>query len=815
MESKVIATTFNQFIGETFLNYAMSVITDRALGDARDGLKPVHRRILQTMSEAKLWHTANYRKSARTVGTTMGLYHPHGDSSIYGGLVTLAQDFSMRYPLIDGHGNFGDLDYNPAAAMRYTEARLSIYGELMVENMGYNTCDYTKNFDETADEAVFLPTLFPNVIVNGATEGIAVGMASHMISHNLTETYNALIACIDAQMENKDISAEFLLKYMQGPDLPLGGKIVGRKGIFDYFSTGKGKLTIRSTYDTTTTKKETIITVSQLPYKVNKEKLVERIDELKDTKIKDIKTVEDNTDLKRIKIDIFLKRDANVKTVINKLCKYSDFEIAYTVNNNLLFDKQPIVASMPQVVNYFIEHAYRVVARKLTYQLDKLLRKRLHHETLLWVIENSETILPIVRESQSAESLYDVLSAYLEDVTKEQATIIEEVKMRQLSIASYEKYQRELLVINNEIERLEAILNDHTLLAKTTRDIFVEMRDKYGDSRRTEILPDEKCIDVEELIDEEDLIITYTTDNLIKSMLASDFRTTKRGAKGVGSGLNEDDSLLYLLSVSNKDSLFFFTSLGKCHIVKAYEVPKFGRTSKGRSIYNLLELQENERVVNVINMEKQNDKDCLVFATQKGIVKKLMISQLSSVRSTTKVITFKDDDELVSVNLANANQDFIMCTAQGYALKFNLEQVRATGRSSSGCTGIRFKNEKDCVVSAIPGSEEHKLLTITESGYGKITEFNALRLASRGGKGVICQNTNAGLLSCVLSVSKDITKLNEVIMATQNGQMICIHTDQIRKCGRNAKGVKLANVQSKDRIISASIKQSEVIDDAE
>ena len=811
MAEKIIKQELPVFMNRAFLNYAMSVITDRALADVVDGLKPIHRRVLYAMSVLSLWHNKEPQKSAKTVGLTISDFSPHGDSSAYGGLVTLAQTFSMRYPLIHGVGNFGNVDGEPAAAYRYTNCRLSPFGTLMLENIAKEACDMKDNFDSTRQEPVFLPTLFANVLCNGATEGIAVGMASKMVPHNLTEVYNALIACIDKQIKQEPIDTAFLMHYIKGPDFPLGGCVIGNKGIYDYFSTGRGKIIVRCKYEIEAKKDYESIVITEIPHKVNKLKMVERMESLLATQLKEVREVIDETDRSGIRIVIKLKKGVNTQTVIQKLCKYTDFQTSISVNNNLLFNGQPKVASMTEIVETFIEHAKRVVARKIVFDLNKIIDRLNYLNIMLWAISNSDELIPIIKASQSTDDLLDAIKAYAPDITPEQAKIVGGVRIRQLSAGNVSKFNEEVQMLTQQAEAYQAILSDEILLAKEVQKEFLSIKEKFGDNRRTEIMAAEKEIDIEDLMDEEEYILMYTTDHLIKTMSENEFRSTKRGAKGVSSGLNEDDTLKYMLSISNKDTLMFFTSSGRCHTLKAYTLPKMSRTSKGRSINNFLNLEENEIVLNIINVksnETPRDK-YLTFVTRNGLIKKLALTQLSSVRSVTKVMSFREDDILISVNLADEEQDFVICTANGIANRFSLSDVRPTGRTGLGVTGIKFKNEEDHVVDATPVEQNHKMFTITEKGYGKLSDFNSIKKARRGSKGVICQNTSTGKLVSMLSVGERENSINELIIATENGQMIRIPTEEIKESGRSAKGVKLANLESDDIIRAVSLKQSE------
>lgn len=816
MPETILRQDLPAFINRAFLNYAMSVITDRALADNRDGLKPVHRRIIQSMYHLGLSPNARYMKSARTVGDVMGKTHPHGDSSIYGAMVTLAQNFNMRYPLIDGQGNWGSVDGDPAAAMRYTESRLSRYGYLMVEEMNKDTFDTRDNFDSTMKEAVYLPTLFANNICNGATEGIAVGMASKMVPHNLTEVYNAFIASIDVLIAKQDITTKLLLTHIKGPDLPLGGQIIGTKGIYDYFETGRGKIVIRSKYEMVEKKSGTEIVITEIPFKVNKQVLVDRINDLTDTHLKEVKEAEDESDKKGMSIVIRLKKNVNTNTVIQKLCKYTDFEVNYSINNNLLFNGQPFVANMPYMVTHFIRHAQEVVFRKETHKLNKMVDRVNYLNIILWGIANSETIVPIVKSSDSTDDLLEALKEIAPDITSEQAKIIGDIRTRQYSAGNVQKYTEELNTLLTQIEVSQATLADEALLLEEVKKEFVLIKDKYGDKRRTEIIFDEKSeITVEDLLDDEELIMTYTTDHLIKTSPESDFRATRRGAKGVSSGVNDEESLKYMISISNKDTLMFFTSKGRCHTLKAFNIPKMSRTSKGRSIHNFLTLEEDEVILNIINVntkQKDHQEKCLVFVTRQGVIKKLDIDKLSSVRNVTKVITFKEDDMLINASLTNPSQEFVICTAYGIASRFDLSSVRASGRGAAGVTGIKFKIADDYVVDATPVEANHKMLTITETGYGKLSEFNVVRKCNRGSKGAVCHKVENSKLVAMISVEdiENDTTINEIIMATQAGQMIRIDANQIRECGRNAKGVKLVNLQEGDSIVAVSLKQSEV-----
>lgn len=808
MPENILKEDLPEFMGRSYINYALSVLVDRALPDVRDGLKPVHRAALYSMHELKMFHNMKgYKKGATPVGHALGYYYPHSDTSIYDATVALSQPFNMRYPLVLAHGNAGNLDGDPHAAMRYLELKLSHIGETLMDDFDKNVCDQQDNFDATKKWPTYFGTLIPNSIING-TEGIAVAMATKTVPHNLTEVYSALSMMIQKRIECEALTTADIMHHIKGPDFPLGANILGINGIASYIETGRGKIVMRASYDIETKKDRAFIIIKDLPYRVNRKKLMDRIEELMETKLKEIKSVEDDSskDVMNVRLILELKKEANIAIVINKLCKFTDFQCNWSVNNNYIINGIPKTCSLITTLNAFIDHSYDVVKRRISFDLNSNLERLEKLKLLLWTIENSTAVSEAIKMAADTYESLKLLSATL---TKEQADYISNIQLKQMSNSSRIRYEEELKNVTAIIKEQESILQDPTKIYEEVMAEYAALSRKFGDERRTQITTTESDIDSddEDLIDDEELVLMYSTDHLVKLVEEKELKQTRRGAKGIKSGLAEDDNMKYLLSLSNKDTVYFFTSTGRCHMVKGYNLPKVSRTARGRSINNFINLDADEQVISLMSESTSSEK-VLVLVTEKGLIKKLDFNNLTFRKNVTRVITFREDDHLVSANMMNPASDLAICTREGLAIAFSLEDLRATGKSAMGVTGIRFKKENDVVVDCTEILPDHQMLTITSLGFGKQTDFSSLRRISRGGKGSTCHNITkkTGVLISMLSIEES----DEVIFATSNGKLLRIDGASIRTSGRNASGVKLANLEADDYIISASLKKKEL-----
>lgn len=809
MPEKIIQTDIVSAVGRKYIDYAMSVIVSRALPDVRDGLKPVHRRILHSMNEGNNNHSGPYRKSARAVGDTMGKYHPHGDSSIYGAMVNLAQDFYTRYPLIDMHGNSGSLDGDPAAAMRYTESRLTRLSDAMLNDIDKDTVEMSNNFDDTLKEPKYLPTLLPNLLMNGC-EGIAVGMATKMPPHNLTEILDAVDYIIAEILENKEADPEEIMKIIKGPDFPLGALIIGRQGIRDAFATGKGRILMRSEYDIEESKNKTSLVITSIPYGVNKAVLVDKIDSLRKNGMTEIREVRDESNKIGIRVVVELKKDCNVQLVINKLLKQTPMQSYFNVNNTVLVDDKPCVVNLMQMLEHYIHHTMDVLKRRSQFELDKA-NARLHIvEGVLWAIqeETLDDVIHSIRSSKDLESAVASLRALSESLSEIQAKSIAEMRLRQLTRDNEERYLDEQAKLTDNIERLSSIVSDQFVLLTTLRAELSQLKARFGDERRTTILDEAGDIDEIDLIEEETLVVTYSTNGIIKTVEEKEYRSTRRGAKGVkGGDVKEDEAIKFMLTVNSKEDLLFFTTLGKCHVLKAYKIPKTSRTSRGKSINNYLGLDEGEQIVSMITADLNDKENSFALVTKNGLMKRLAFDDLSTRRSVTKVINFREDDMLIAVQVLKDNEHIIITTACGMSIRFKGEDVRAMGRGAAGVKGINLRKH-DYVVDAVKVEDNSTFLTVTKFGLGKRTLVSEYNCQTRGGKGVTTHKLNAqtGELVCANVVADE----DELFVATANGQIVRVDATSIRTCGRSTSGVRIVNLAEGDYIVSVSRNIKEV-----
>lgn len=787
----------------SYVNYAMSVIASRALPDARDGLKPVQRRILYAMIELNNGPDKPHRKCARIVGDTMGKYHPHGDSSIYGALVNLAQEWSTRYPLVDGHGNFGSVDGDGAAAMRYTEARLSKISMEMLSDINKDTVDFDPNFDETEKEPAILPARFPNLLVNGTT-GIAVGMATNIPPHNLRETIGAVVRIIDNKIEEKETTMEELLEIVKGPDFPTGAMILGTRGINEAYRTGRGKIKVRAVtgIETLPNGKNSII-VTELPYMVNKARLIEKIAELvRDKKIDGITMVRDESDREGMRICIELRRDVNANVILNQLYKHTQLQDTFGVIMLALVDGEPKVLSLPEALNVYLKHQEEVVTRRTRYDLNKAEERAHILKGLLIALDNIDEVIKIVRGSKTgAEAKEKLIERFgLDDV---QAQAIIDMRLRALTGLEREKIEQEYAELMQKIAEFKAILADEKLLLGVIRKEISEIADKYGDDRRTSIGFDEDDFTDEDLIPDELTVIAMTKLGYIKRMTIDNFKSQHRGGKGIkGMQTIEDDYIEELFMTKTHHHILFFTNKGRVYRIKGYEIPEASRTARGTAIINLLQLMPEEKVTAVITLKEFDDERYLFMITKSGIVKKTKVKEYMNIRKTGLIaMNLREDDELIEVKATNGDKDILLVTKYGMCIRFNERDVRSTGRASMGVIGMTLDDGDEIVAMQMSTQGEH-LLTVSENGYGKRTDMDEFKVQHRGGKGVKCYNIMEKTGNLV--GAKAVNPGQEIMIITNAGIIIRITVDDISILGRITSGVKLINMDTERDIHVAS-----------
>ena len=807
---KVHEVDLKKTMEESYIDYAMSVIASRALPDVRDGLKPVQRRVLFSMIELNNGPDKPHRKCARIVGDTMGKYHPHGDSSIYGALVNMAQDWSTRYPLVDGHGNFGSVDGDGAAAMRYTEARLSKISMEMLADINKNTVDFAPNFDETEKEPTVLPARYPNLLVNG-TSGIAVGMATNIPPHNLKEIIAAVVKIIDNIVEeNRDTEIEEILKIVKGPDFPTGATILGTRGIEEAYRTGRGKIRVRavSNIETLPNGKSQII-VTELPYLVNKARLIEKIADLvKEKKIDGITALNDHSSREGMRICIELRRDVNANVLLNKLYKHTQLQDTFGVIMLALVNNQPKVMNLMEILKHYLAHQEEVVTRRTQYDLNKA-RERAHIlEGLLKALDNIDEVIRIIRGSENTQVAKARLMERFE-LSDAQAQAIVDMRLRTLTGLEREKLEAEYKELMARIRRLEAILADRNLLLRVIREEILAISEKYGDERKTAIGFDEFDISMEDMIPNENTVITMTKLGYIKRMTVDNFRSQNRGGKGIkGMQTIEDDYIDELLMTTTHHYLMFFTNMGKVYRLKAYEIPEAGRTARGTAIINLLQLQAGEKITAVLSLKDYSQGQYLFMATKSGIVKKTPIQDYANVRKTgLAAISLKDDDELIEVKFTDNKKDIILVTKYGQCIRFKDTDVRSTGRVSMGVRGINL-SDGDEIIGMQLCSQGDYLLIVSEKGMGKRTSMSEFSVQNRGGNGVKCYKITdkTGNVVGVKAVNDD----NEVMMITTEGIIIRISCSDISILGRITSGFKLMNLDEKVSVASiAKVREKE------
>lgn len=790
----------------SFLNYAMSVIVSRALPDVRDGLKPVHRRILYGMHELGNTSDKPYKKSARIVGDVMGKYHPHGDSSIYDAMVRMAQDFSYRYMLVDGHGNFGSVDGDGAAAMRYTESRMSKITMEMLRDINKDTIDYQANYDGNEKEPIVLPARIPNLLLNGAS-GIAVGMATNIPPHQLGETIDAVIAL----SENPAITTEELMEIIPGPDFPTGGLILGRSGIRRAYETGRGSITVRAKaeIETKSNGKETII-VHEIPYQVNKARLIEKIAELvRDKKIDGITNLRDESDRRGMRIVIEVRKDANANVILNNLYKQTAMQSNFGVNMLALVNGQPKVLSLKEVLFHYLEHQKVVITRRTQFELRKAEDRAHILEGLRIALDHIDEIISIIRSSRSGDEARPVLMERF-SLTERQAQAILDMRLVRLSGLEREKIENEYQELQVLIAELKAILADESKVIEIIRTELIEIKERYNDKRRTEITAGGlEMIEDEDLIPREDSVITLTHNGYIKRLASNTYRSQKRGGRGVqGMGTHEDDFVEHLLFTSTHDTILFFTSKGKVYRAKGYEIPEFGRTAKGLPIINLLPLEKEEKVTAMIHVDEFKEDAYFIFTTKTGITKRTQLSQFANIRTSGLIaIHLHDDDDLISVRLTDGTKDVIIGTHDGMLIRFKEEEIRSMGRTASGVRGIKLR-EGDYVVGMEIVEPGQEILVVTEKGYGKRTPETEYRLQSRGGVGLkTIQITDKNGPMCAV---KTVDGSEDIMLITINGILIRMDVNDISIIGRSTQGVRLIRL-SEDELVAtvARVKKDE------
>ena len=794
----------------SYIDYAMSVIAARALPDVRDGLKPVQRRVLYSMIELNNGPDKPHRKCARIVGDTMGKYHPHGDSSIYGALVNMAQEWSTRYQLVDGHGNFGSVDGDGAAAMRYTEARLSKISMEMLADINKNTVDFAPNFDETEKEPVVLPSRYPNLLVNGTT-GIAVGMATNIPPHNLREVIAAVVKIIDNQIEHdRSTDIEELLEIVKGPDFPTGGKILGTLGINEAYRTGRGKIRVRAIADIEPMQNgKNRIIVSELPYMVNKARLIEKIAELvRDKKINGITDLRDESNRQGMRICIELRRDVNANVILNQLYKHTQMQDTFGVIMLALVNNEPKVLNLCEMLNNYLLHQKEVVTRRTEYDLNKAEERAHILQGLLIALDHIDEVIRIIRASKDTASAKQNLMERF-SLSERQAQAIVDMRLRALTGLEREKLEEEFAELQKKIEELKAILGDEKKLLLVIKEEIQIIADKFGDERRSEIGFDEFDISMEDLIPKSNVVITMTKLGYIKRMSVDNFRSQNRGGRGIkGMETIEDDYIEELLMTTSHHYLMFFTSTGRVYRLKVYEIPEASRTARGTAIINLLQLMPGEKITSVIPIATYEDHEYLFMATKKGIVKKTPLTDYSNVRKTgLAAISLREDDELIEVKVTDDTKEIFMVTKYGQCIRFSEKDVRQTGRTSIGVRGMNLISG-DEVVGMQLNSQGEELLIVSEKGLGKRTKLDEFTIQNRGGKGVKCYKITekTGNIIGVKAVNSD----NEIMLITIEGIIIRMKTDAISVLGRVTSGVKLINM-SEDITVAGLAKVKEDI----
>jgi len=804
-EDRILKINIENEMKSAYIDYSMSVIVSRALPDVRDGLKPVHRRVLYGMNEMGNTSDHPHKKAANCVGEVMGKYHPHGDSSIYGTVVRMAQDWALRYTLVDGHGNFGSIDGDGAAAMRYTEVRLQRLGEEMLTDIDSETVDFQPNYDNSRREPVVLPTRFPNLLVNGAS-GIAVGMATNIPPHNLTECINACTALID----NRDMTVSDLMQYVKAPDFPTGGTIYGYNGVRDAFETGRGRIIIRAKAEIETEANHENIIVSEIPYNVNKALLISNIADLvTEKKLDGIADINDESDYKGMRIVIKVKSDANANVVLNKLYKMTQMQSSFSVNNVALVHGRPKTLTLKEMLEAFIDHRHDVVTRRTQFELRKA-RERAHIlEGLIIASQNIDEVINIIRSSASTEEARTRLSERF-DLSEAQTAAIVEMRLKQLTGLEQDKLRANYEELMAEIAHLEEILNNPVVCWNLIKTELNEVRDKYGDERRTDIDYTAGDFNAEDFYADDEMIITISHLGYIKRTPLSEFRTQNRGGVGAkGSDTRDEDFIEYIYPASMHNYMLFFTEKGRCYWLKVYELPEGMKNSKGRAIQNLLNIDPDDAVNAVIKVKRLDDKEFvtshnLVFCTKNGVIKKTSLEAYSRPRANgVNAIIIREDDKLISVELTDGNSEIIMANRNGRAIRFHESKVREMGRMSTGVRGMTLDGPDDAVVGMIcmEAGSANNVMVVSENGYGKRSDLEDYRITNRGGKGVKTMNITekTGLLVAIKSVNDD----NDLVIINKSGITLRIKVSDIRVMGRATQGVRVINLEKRNDVIAS------------
>ena len=795
----IIDINIEDSVKTSYLDYSMSVIIGRALPDAKDGLKPVHRRILYAMHDLNLTSKVAYKKSARIVGDVIGKYHPHGDTSVYDALVRMAQNFSMRAPLVDGQGNFGSVDGDSAAAMRYTEARMTRIAEEVLRDLDKDTVNFVPNYDDTMREPAVLPTRVPTLLLNGS-EGIAVGMATKIPPHNLGELLDAILHLID----NPTAEAIDLMEFIQGPDFPTGGTIFGRRGIIDAYTTGRGRVKIRAKHHIESKSKKDVIVIDELPYQVNKARLIEQIADLaKDKQIEGISEVRDESDREGIRVVIELKKDAMAEIVLNNLYKSTPMETTFGIILLAVYNKEPKVFNLPEILNIFLSHRKTVIIRRTIFDLEKAKARAHILEGLKIAVDNIDEVVRIIRASANDTEAKDNLSSRF-GLSAIQAQAILDMRLGRLTGLQRDKLEAEYQELMILIEQLELILRSEDRLNEIIKEELNEIKEKFSNPRRTEIEDSYDEIDVEDLIPNEPMVVTITHNGYVKRVPIKSYERQKRGGKGKVAVTTHDDDFIERFFVSNThDTLMFVTNMGQLYWLKVYRIPEGSRTAKGKAVVNLINLRADEKIMAIIPTSDFDEAKSLTFFTKNGIVKRTSLSEFSNIRSNgVRAIVLDDDDEIVTAKIATVDTKYLMVfTSLGQCIRFEVDKAREQGRSTRGVRAIKFKIDSDIVVDAeIIDSEDQEILTVSEKGIGKRTTVEEYRLTNRAGSGVIAMKLSPKTGNVIGEVLVDDTQ--DLMLLTSIGKMIRVDMQTIRKAGRNTSGVIIVNMDKDDKVVS-------------
>jgi DNA gyrase subunit A len=805
-EDRIISINIDEEMRSAYIDYSMSVIVSRALPDVRDGLKPVHRRVLYGMLDLGLNNNKPYKKSARIVGEVLGKYHPHGDKSVYDAMVRMAQEWSLRYPMVEGQGNYGSIDGDEPAAMRYTEARLEKIAEEMLADINKDTIDFQLNFDDSLNEPTVLPAKFPNLLVNGAS-GIAVGMATNMAPHNLTEVINATLALID----NRQIEVTELMKYIKGPDFPTGGIIYGYEGAKEAFETGRGRIVIRSRaeIETYNNDRERII-VTEVPYQINKALMIERTAELvNDKKLEGISAIRDESNREGIRVVYEIKRDANAAIVLNNLFKYTALQTSFSINNIALVHGRPMLLNLRDLIHHFVEHRHEVVVRRTKFELSEA-QKRAHIlEGLLIALDHLDEVIRLIRASNTPDDAREGLITQF-GLTDIQARAILDMTLRRLTGLERDKIKDEYASLMKLIDYLNSILADEGLRMQIIKDELIEIRDKYGDERKTEMVHSSAEMNTEDFIEDEDVVITISREGYIKRTPLTEYRRQGRGGKGaIGSNSRDADFIEHLLIASNHNYMLFFTESGQCFWLRVFEIPEGTRTSKGRAIQNIINIPKEENIKAYIKLISLKDKEYLennfiIMCTRKGTIKKTSLEAYSRPRANgINAININEGDSLLEANLTSGTSEIVMALKSGRAIRFNESKVRPMGRTATGVRGITLEDEDDEVVGMISiDNPETTVLVVSEKGYGKRTDIDDYRVTNRGGKGVKTLNITdkTGKLVAI----KGVTDKEDLMIINKSGIIIRIAISELRTMGRATQGVRLITLKENDEIASVA-----------